>query len=172
MGKEATMSTTITIPPSLANMFDFRDGEDKTNYGDWTRAELDEYNKHNPMALIECMACDEEEDDYDDYLYEKRMEALGEHPDDGDKYHICDQIITGVCPNPVWVKDSVLKRNDQDLWLCPECFEDEDDEDVCQTQHCKNPTSTINFHEGDAPREYCEECYKADQDDDSEDDDK
>ena len=39
---------------------------------------------------------------------------------------------------------------------------------VCQTQHCKNPTSTINFHEGDAPREYCEECYKVDQDDDEE----
>ena len=126
------MSTTITIPPSLAHMFDFRDGEDKTNYGDWTRAELDEYNKHNPTALIECMACDEDEDDYDDYLYEKRMEALGEYPDDGDKYHICDQIITGVCPNPVWVKDSVLKRNDQDLWLCPECFEDdEEDCEIC-----------------------------------------
>ena len=43
-----------------------------------------------------------------------------------------------------------------------------EDEDVCQTQHCKNPTSTINFHEGDAPREYCEECYKVDQDDDDE----
>ena len=33
--------------------------EDNTNYGDWTRAEINEYNKLNPMAIIECPACDD-----------------------------------------------------------------------------------------------------------------
>jgi len=35
--------------------------EDRTNYTEWTRAELDEYNKLNPMRQIDIKGCEEEE---------------------------------------------------------------------------------------------------------------
>ena len=169
--------------------------DDKTNYSEWTRAELDEHNRLNPQAMIECQACDDccedrymndasdcgkwvcnggccagccagsdSEDDFDerdcecgnnrekgydpkgnmrcedcdidgpnynggltededeDEAYEKRIEALGTKPDDGDKYFICDHLVYGDCKNPVWTREGGLKRNDQDLWLCSDCF--------------------------------------------------
>ena len=38
--------------------------EDKTNYTEWTRAEIDEYNRLHPMAMIDIqIASDEDTDD-------------------------------------------------------------------------------------------------------------
>ncbi len=132
--------------------------DDKTNYTEWTRAELDEHNRLNPQAIIECQACDDccedrymndpgdcgkwvcnggccdgccagsdSEDSYDsdaefEKLADERIEALGTKPDDGEKYFICDHLVYGDCKNPVWTREGGLKRNDQDLWLCSDCF--------------------------------------------------
>ena len=32
----------------------------------------------------------------------------------------------------------------------------------CKSEDCKNPVSTVDFHMGDAEREYCEKCYQED----------
>ncbi len=57
---------------------------------------------------------------------------LGENP--GDDYHVCDRIIVGDCLDPVWHHDNVLKRNEEDLLLCPKCF---DAYDICYIRRGK-----------------------------------
>jgi len=49
----------------------------------------------------------------------------------------------------------------------PEWEEEEEEiENVCcATDNCSSTVSMENWSEGDAPREYCEDCYQKDQDD-------
>lgn len=75
---------------------------------------------------------EEEDDDEDsDDEYEKRIEALGPCPNkDGDKsYYVCDRIILGDCADPKWHREDKLRRNDEDMNLCPSCWEAGDNED-------------------------------------------
>jgi len=37
---------------------------------------------------------------------------------------------------------------------------------TCATDNCSSTVSMENWREGDAPREYCEDCYQKDQEDD------
>ena len=39
---------------------------------------------------------------------------------------------------------------------------------TCATENCSSTVSMENWSEGDAPREYCEDCYQKDQEEDEE----
>tara|TARA_R110000824_G_scaffold6730_6_gene31075 strand:- start:5899 stop:6243 length:345 start_codon:yes stop_codon:yes gene_type:complete len=71
-----------------------------------------------------CESCLEVHDDEDeDEAYEKRIEALGEQPDDGKTYHACDRLIIGDCVAPVWHSEDNLRYNNEDLHLCAGCWD-------------------------------------------------
>jgi len=65
----------------------------------------------------------------------------------------CDRDFTDEC-------DGRSSFEEVEKVLCMDCHISEDDE----CKDCDNPISTVDIHEGDANREYCEECYQKDQD--------
>ena len=52
-------------------------------------------------------------------------------------------------------------------WPLP-TYLSKEEEDEGECKDCDNPISTVDIHGGDANREYCEECYQKDQEDEVE----
>ena len=57
------------------------------------------------------------------------------------------------------------KQEEHKKWVIQKLLPPSDSEDEGKCKDCDNPISTVDKHEGDANREYCEECYQKDQED-------
>jgi len=88
-------------------------------------------DRKDEAVCDDCYDPDEDEDE----AYEKRIEALGPPPSpSGDEpwgiiyeYHTCDRIILGDCVEPRWHREDKLRYNEEDLHLCPGCFDADPD---------------------------------------------